>query len=59
MKNPETAKLITDGWLVHYNFFRLHEALNNKTPAEAAKSTFEHKSWKDVVTGYGNSHISN
>jgi len=51
MRNKETAKLITDGWLVHYNFFRPHEALNNKTPAEAAKSTFKHKGWQDVVLG--------
>lgn len=52
MRNKETAKLIMDGWLVHYNFFRPHESLNNKTPAEAAKSTFQYKSWKDIVLGY-------
>lgn len=51
MRNKETAKLITDGWLVHYNFFRPHEALNNKPPAEAAKSTFKHKGWIDIVLG--------
>ena len=51
MKNKETAKLITDGWLVHYNFFRPHEALNNKTPGQIAKAAFKYKSWQDVVIG--------
>jgi transposase-like protein len=27
MANRETAKLVTDGWLVHYNFMRPHESL--------------------------------
>jgi transposase-like protein len=49
MHNKETAKLIMDGWLIHYNFFRPHESLNNKTPAEAAKADFPYKNWKDVV----------
>jgi putative transposase len=51
MKNKETARLIMDGWLVHYNFFRPHESLGNKTPGEIAKATFKYKSWKDVVIG--------
>lgn len=38
MQNKETAKLIMDGWLVNYNFFRPHEALGGKTPAQAAKN---------------------
>lgn len=51
IQNKETATLITDGWLIHYNFFRPHEALNYKTPAYVAKADFPYKSWKDVVIG--------
>jgi transposase InsO family protein len=51
MQNRETARLIMDGWLVHYNFFRPHEALGNKTPGEMAKVGFPYKTWKDVVIG--------
>jgi len=51
MKNRETSKLIMEGWLVHYNFFRPQEALNNKTPGELAKATFPYKSWQELVIG--------
>jgi len=44
-----TAKIFTDGWLCHYNFFRPHPAVGGKTPAEAAKADAPYKSWKDVV----------
>ena len=44
-----TAKIFTDGWLVHYNFFRPHPAVGGKTPAEAAKAKTPYKSWRDVV----------
>jgi transposase-like protein len=44
-----TAKLVTDGWLAHYNFFRPHQALGGKTPAEAANAEAPYKSWRDVV----------
>ncbi len=44
-----TAKIFTDGWLVHYNFFRSHSALGGKTPAEAASVDSSYKSWRDVV----------
>ncbi|MFC1860730.1 IS6 family transposase [Chloroflexota bacterium] len=51
MHNKETAGLIMDGWLIHYNFFRPHEALGNRTPAEVAKADYPYKSWLDVVIG--------
>jgi hypothetical protein len=31
------------------NFFRPHESLKNKTPAEVARADFSFKSWQDVV----------
>lgn len=49
MKSLDTAKAILDGWLVYYNFFRPHESLNDKTPAEVAKIDFPYKNWLDVV----------
>lgn len=44
-----TARKLLDGWLVHYNFFRPHSALDNKTPAEAAGAVSPFKNWLDVV----------
>jgi transposase-like protein len=49
LHNKQTATLIMDGWLIHYNFFRPHESLNNKTPAEVAKADFPYKNWRDVI----------
>jgi len=49
MKNPDTARLLLDGWLIHYNYFRPHEGLGGKTPSEAAQIDFPYKNWKDVV----------
>jgi transposase-like protein len=48
-KSKETAQLLLDGWLVHYNFFRPHESLDNKTPAETAGIKFPHRNWQDIV----------
>lgn len=52
-KKPRTARLILDGWLIHYNFFRPHEALKNKTPAEKAGLGLPFRNWLDVMTQSG------
>lgn len=49
MHNKDTARLIMDGWLIHYNFFRGHEFLDGRTPGVVAKATFPYYSWNDVV----------
>jgi len=50
LKTPETALVILDGWLVYYNFFRPHESLGDKTPAEkAGLGNVPLKDWLDVV----------
>lgn len=36
-------------WLVFYNFFRPHESLNNKTPAEKAGLKVPFTNWMDIV----------
>jgi len=48
-KDIRTAKMLLDGWLVHYNFFRTHESLGDKTPAERAGIAFPFENWLDVV----------
>jgi len=49
LKSRETARLFTDGWLIHYNFFRPHKAIGNKTPAEKAGIRFPYRNWLDIV----------
>ena len=49
LANRRSAKLVMDGWLCHYNFFRPHSALGNKTPGRAAGAKVPFNSWQDVV----------
>jgi len=49
LKSIDTAIEFTDGWLVHYNYFRNHESLGNRTPAETARLKYAVKNWADVV----------
>ena len=49
MRNRERARIVMDGWLINYNFFRPHESLKNKTPGEVAQASFAWKDWLDVV----------
>jgi putative transposase len=44
----ESARLYLDGWLVHYNFFRPHMSLNDRTPASIANIRFPFHNWKDI-----------
>jgi putative transposase len=48
-KNIDTADLILNGFLVHYNFFRPHMTLKNRTPAEVAKIKLPAKNWTELV----------
>lgn len=48
LKNIETAIDFTNGWLVHYNYLRPHEALADKTPAEVAGVNYPYKNWADI-----------
>ena len=49
LKKRESAQLLLDGWLVHYNFFRPHESLKHKTPAEYAGIKSPFRNWLDIV----------
>jgi len=45
----KSARKYLDGWLVHYNFFRPHMSLNDRTPASVASIKFPYCNWKDIV----------
>lgn len=45
----ESARLFMDGWLVHYNFFRPHMSLRDRTPASVAGIQFPFRNWKDIT----------
>lgn len=49
LKTLETAIQFVDCFLVHYNYFRGNEALDNKTPAEEAGIKFPYKDWAEVI----------
>jgi putative transposase len=51
LRDRDTLKRFTDGWLVYYNFFRPDMALDNRRPAEVAGLKYDCHSWADVV-GY-------
>jgi transposase-like protein len=49
LKNKDTLEKFMNGWLVHYNYFRPHTSLNDRTPSQAAGIMFPFRNWKDVV----------
>jgi len=49
LKNFETALDFTEGWLVHYNYLRPHESLQDKTPAEVAGLEYPYRNWADII----------
>jgi len=48
-KDFETARLLTEGWLIHYNFFKEHGALDNVSPAKHMKVEMPFQDWNDIV----------
>jgi len=49
LKNIESAIEFTQGWLIHYNFLRPHESLDDKTPAEVAGVSYPYKNWAEII----------
>ncbi len=49
LKNFESALEFTKGWLVHYNYLRPHESLQDKTPAEVAGIEYPYQNWADII----------
>jgi len=48
-RDIDTLIQFTDGWLTYYNYFRPHESLEGKTPAEAGKIKYDVKDWSGLV----------
>jgi putative transposase len=48
-RDTETLIQFTDGWLVYYNYFKPHQSLKGKTPAEEAKVNYAIKNWADLA----------
>jgi putative transposase len=49
IKRITTARVILDGFLIHYNFFSPHVSINGKTPAELAGLNIPFKTWTEFV----------
>jgi putative transposase len=55
-KTLDTADLLLEGFLVHYNFFRPHMTLQGKTPAEVAGIKLAYKNWTSLIAHLGRLH---
>ena len=51
LENRASGQRYLDGWVLHYNLFWGHEALDNRTPGEAAKVNPPFSEWADVTRG--------
>jgi len=49
----EGVRLLTDGWLINYNFFKQNEGCGNVPPAQAMSRVVPFKDWNDVVRPKG------
>ena len=52
-QNIENIRLLTDGWLINYNFFKQNEGCGNIPPAQAASKVVPFKDWNDIVIPEG------
>lgn len=57
-KTLDTAELLLEGFLVHYNFFRPHMTLEGRTPAEVAGIKLDYKSWTQLIAYLGGIHLN-
>lgn len=48
-KNITDIKLLTDGWLINYNFMKQHEGIGDIPPAQAKNKIVPFKDWNDIV----------
>ncbi len=51
LKGRDTGQAYLDGLVLHYNYFRPHEALDDKRPAQAAGAELPFDDWSDVAAG--------
>jgi putative transposase len=48
-RDLETLIKFTDGWLIYYNYFKPHQSLDGKTPADEAGIKYDVKNWADLA----------
>jgi transposase-like protein len=48
-RDVETLIQFNEGWLVYYNFFKPHQSLDGKTPAQEAGIQYAIKNWADLT----------
>lgn len=49
LKTLESMNDFLKGWVIHYNFFRPHLSLNDRTPAQVAGIKFPYANWKELI----------
>jgi len=49
LKTFESMNEFLKGWVIHYNFFRPHLSLQDKTPAKVAGINFPYANWKELI----------
>ncbi len=53
LKSLDSARMILDGFIIHYNYLRPHETLssphNDVTPARKAHIDFPYKNWEQLI----------
>lgn len=49
----DNIRLLTDGWLINYNFFKQNEGCGNIPPAQAMSKIVPFKDWNDIVRPEG------
>ncbi len=52
LKTMESAYIVLNGFVVHYNFFRPHMTLGNTTPAKAAGIKLPFTNWEGFIRFY-------
>ena len=48
-QSRETGQLFLDGWVLDYNYFRPHESLRGRTPADVAEIDAGFEEWEDFA----------
>ena len=49
LKTFDSINEFLKGWVIHYNYFRPHLSLNDKTPAQEAKIDFPYANWQELI----------
>ena len=53
----ESIRILTQGWLINYNFFKQNEGCGNVPPAQVTSKTVPLKDWNDVVIPEGGKDV--